>query len=494
MARQLLAYPIGSRILAVVLLITGTVKAHGVLTGADLSWTSAVISGFEISLGAWLILGLYPVWTRVVTLVFFVALLNVAISWVVEGRASCGCLGKVHLKPWYAVVFDAVAVMWLIASYHTSGQVLRDRRTRLASFAVLSGVVCLTLFGRTISRTNSEPSERVRPAADQELIARALAGIDANQRPLRTARYTMERTITHPGLRQVERRESRGFENGTRIISKRHPVLRHTFACALRGTDCRREDVGGRRPGRLQTVFGSHSVDYVPEINQAWIGDGPSPAGAREPLDPFCLALQKPVLNLPDWFRVTRISGAKEYEDELGAGVQVTGNIWNNGETTVRFTASRSYLPVSVELRHPDGSFDSVADLSYARLPNVGSWFPQRVVIRNWPGGTATTAVPPASVIEYDLKVAALQVNQDIPDDQFNIQLPKDCVVSDTRGHTPPRELGAGGATLSTVLAGPPLTGQKRSVWPYLVGLNIAVLAAALYCRWRFFDPIELHQ
>lgn len=72
-------------------------------------WQIALIEA-ETLLGLWLLSGFAPRgvwWTAQVT---FTLLACVSLYLGLAGQSSCGCLGKVHLAPWYAFGVDVVAI------------------------------------------------------------------------------------------------------------------------------------------------------------------------------------------------------------------------------------------------------------------------------------------------------------------------------------------------------------------------------------------------
>jgi len=108
-------------LVGLVLLMAAALKAHQLATGlapetarSTARWLLVGLSGAELALGLWLLSGLYPRQVRVVGLACFAAFLGVALHKTLSGHATCACLGKLPVKPLYAVVFDlaVLTALW----------------------------------------------------------------------------------------------------------------------------------------------------------------------------------------------------------------------------------------------------------------------------------------------------------------------------------------------------------------------------------------------
>jgi hypothetical protein len=110
-----------SKVLGVVLLVTAGLKAHTLLADAptyynlfgavEVTYAACLI---EFVIGNWLLVGLHPQTARRVSIALFSIFLAAALGGALNGDYSCGCLGAVQISPWYAVVFDALAVAALL--------------------------------------------------------------------------------------------------------------------------------------------------------------------------------------------------------------------------------------------------------------------------------------------------------------------------------------------------------------------------------------------
>lgn len=90
----------------------GLLKGYGIVTdGFSGGGVRLALADLEILFGAWLVLGLYPRLTRLLSLGLFTALFLVSLRQALSGEASCGCFGKLPVRPLYTLVLDAAAVL-----------------------------------------------------------------------------------------------------------------------------------------------------------------------------------------------------------------------------------------------------------------------------------------------------------------------------------------------------------------------------------------------
>jgi uncharacterized membrane protein YphA (DoxX/SURF4 family) len=106
--------------LGAVLVVAALLKAHD-LGSQELSNTTVVSSRwflvgyvlFELAVGLSLLSGVHPRLVRVLALVMFLVLLEIALYRGLSGQSSCRCLGNVPINPWYIVGFDTLAIIAL---------------------------------------------------------------------------------------------------------------------------------------------------------------------------------------------------------------------------------------------------------------------------------------------------------------------------------------------------------------------------------------------
>lgn len=142
-------FDLAAPLLGLVLLLAAVLKAHGLAVGAtahgtaSIWWHITLIEG-EALLGAWLLSGYFGPWARGAAIVCFGALSCVAAYHVISGDDSCGCLGALRLNPWFALVFDALAVAVLVRFPPGLSQLRTDGRFALQN-TTLGRVLLLSL-------------------------------------------------------------------------------------------------------------------------------------------------------------------------------------------------------------------------------------------------------------------------------------------------------------------------------------------------------------
>lgn len=114
-------YFLAHLILGCLLLATATLKGHQLFTAApvreryiwDARWFQIFLIEIETVLAVWLLSGIRPEAARRVAMLSFAcfALVNAIMAW--NGEASCGCFGRVHMRPVDVLVFDVVCVVVL---------------------------------------------------------------------------------------------------------------------------------------------------------------------------------------------------------------------------------------------------------------------------------------------------------------------------------------------------------------------------------------------
>ncbi|MDR2440798.1 MAG: DoxX family protein [Planctomycetaceae bacterium] len=107
---------------AAVLLIAAGLKAHQLITVPSLGvgllhtrWFNILVVKFELFFGIWLIFGLLPKLTWLVSVGLFSTFLVVSIYKAsILRTTSCGCFGAVEVNPWLTTVMDLTIVLFLI--------------------------------------------------------------------------------------------------------------------------------------------------------------------------------------------------------------------------------------------------------------------------------------------------------------------------------------------------------------------------------------------
>lgn len=76
---------------------------------------------FELLAGLWMLLGLESEQTRRWSAAAFGGLALASLSQALSGKCSCGCFGSLPISPWFALLFDLLAVTALLGSRLPAG-------------------------------------------------------------------------------------------------------------------------------------------------------------------------------------------------------------------------------------------------------------------------------------------------------------------------------------------------------------------------------------
>jgi hypothetical protein len=106
-------------LIGVVLLTAAALKIQQLATDASQEnslftsrWLLTGLVEFELALGLWLLSGAHPKQARRMALAAFAGFCFVSLYQARTGAPSCGCFGKISVKPWHTLLFDlAIEVM-----------------------------------------------------------------------------------------------------------------------------------------------------------------------------------------------------------------------------------------------------------------------------------------------------------------------------------------------------------------------------------------------
>lgn len=140
--------------MGVLLLAAAGLKAYGLAVdpvGGVGPFSSPVfqvaVTELEILLGIWLLWGRQPIAAWLTTLATFAAFAGASLLVGSAGQASCGCLGKVSLNPWYAFFIDLAALAVLVRARPDLTPLWNDPRAVFGRPAlVLAGVTVVSTF------------------------------------------------------------------------------------------------------------------------------------------------------------------------------------------------------------------------------------------------------------------------------------------------------------------------------------------------------------
>jgi hypothetical protein len=137
---------------AAALLITAAIlKTYQAVAQPNLAssqFREFLLIGFELVLGAALLLGVWPKFSWALALLTFTIFAGVSARKAMMGSSSCGCFGFAAVNPRVMVVIDLVMVALLFWSGARSAY--RDHVTSFQRFAHRAGVVVLSLLMLTV--------------------------------------------------------------------------------------------------------------------------------------------------------------------------------------------------------------------------------------------------------------------------------------------------------------------------------------------------------
>jgi uncharacterized membrane protein YphA (DoxX/SURF4 family) len=510
-------YSIFSRLIAAVLLTAGILKAHELLTTVSLStgkWPTVAVAAFELLFGVWLLLGLYPRWSRIVTLGSFVVFLHVALARAMENRESCGCFGQVSVRPWVAVALDglAIAALLLCSPARAPGLPLQAVRVRWAIFGTCIPVVALLIGWPLVSSLNLGNKTTLASAADTEMPAgvdataleRVIQGLERNHAALRTLAFSTERTVTAHPVKPKWVQPVRG--NGP-IPEPVEKTYQSSSKCVIRGDEIRCDyqclvNPDGDESQSREILVGSKGrrIQYMPGLRQAWlIRSATADTDRAEAIDLRCAGFRPPIKSIASWLKACEVVAAGPLKDRAGrevVRVHVTVPSWGKekDDVTADFVAAMNYMPSRVVYRFtPDGGVATVTDIEYMQ---VGSgrhaWFPKTLVTRDF--FRDTTSDPDAATgqsISSKTVVQVLALGGEVRDDDFDLVLPPktrlsgDLAAQHWTGDTPTRA--------STVMRNEPLEitpparppAARVSYWLLVAGIDVLLLGLCLVFRKR---------
>ena len=85
-------------------------------------WQGIVETEAEILLGLWLLSGLAADYSRAMATIAFGAFAVITCYKGIKGDASCGCFGKMEIRPWYTMALDLVVVAGLLVFRPIAGR------------------------------------------------------------------------------------------------------------------------------------------------------------------------------------------------------------------------------------------------------------------------------------------------------------------------------------------------------------------------------------
>jgi hypothetical protein len=123
---------------ALVLLVAAMLKAYQLATTPTLGenllharWFNIFVVEFELFFGIWLIFGMLPKLTWLVTTGLFVAFFwGSFYKAAILHEMSCGCFGMVQINPWITMFFD-LSVIGILVLFRPTGMIFQRRKILL---------------------------------------------------------------------------------------------------------------------------------------------------------------------------------------------------------------------------------------------------------------------------------------------------------------------------------------------------------------------------
>jgi len=135
------------RVLAIALLLAAALKAYAIFSGLHVQdgWSNdpkfrMLAIEWEALLGFWLLFGRAGAVRWTAAFLTFVSFAVVSGVLGVTGAASCGCLGIIHVNPWWMFMFD-LAAMAVLLSLRPLWLDFKQRR-----YAMLAGALAAIAF------------------------------------------------------------------------------------------------------------------------------------------------------------------------------------------------------------------------------------------------------------------------------------------------------------------------------------------------------------
>jgi hypothetical protein len=159
-----LGFTIVRIVLGMVLLTAASLKGYQLATGVAVGtmfWNSRpfmiLLVLCEFGFGLWLFVGLHSNVTRIVAIIAFLTLLEIASYRALNGEPSCGCLGQLAINPWYSAIFDlGVLVLLLLFPPHAGNcATISSSPVAFLTFVVAFFLAGIPLFYQMLDYSSS---------------------------------------------------------------------------------------------------------------------------------------------------------------------------------------------------------------------------------------------------------------------------------------------------------------------------------------------------
>ena len=458
MPTLLLNYSVVSRLISVLLIGAGLLKARQMFSSTPgmVGWIDTLTTLFNLLFGAWLLFGLVPRWSRILTLFCFLAYLHINLFGAVQGKSSCGCFGEVTISPWITATLDALVVICLLLSTPSklTNLTFKDVQVRIYSFGILALILTsiatwpilknlqiLSAEGKDTDQLINLPTN---PTASKIIIEKILERLDQNHAALHSIKYTEEiNNILHPikGVSYVRGPGGPSFEP---VDLKTDIISTHARKVILRGDNVRYDY---RMISSTDTSC-SGSEGFLVGIQGKRIGyDAGFKTGSiqtsecvdsnmAESLDLRCAGFIPPFRKIGDFVRAANVIEMENSRDISGnpaVRFRLTAQTLQNQteDLTVFFVPSMNYLPTRIIRRYtPTGGISMVEDIEYTFIESVRAWFPKLVKTRLFLRDTTSDPETPfGQNATITRKVVSFENGDLITDDDFDPEFPPNSII-----------------------------------------------------------------
>jgi len=213
-------------------------------------------------------------------------------------------------------------------------------------------------------------------------------------------------------------------------------AFRHTQHVIIRGEDLRYEL--HRNDGISQTTVckAGKVFDYVPatgQLNIRWTRDFRMP-----PMDPREVGTADSSVALADFLRSKELVDARLVKREASSTIARVVLKYERAQVQYEFDSSLGFLPTLKVATNPDGSVISWLQISYQDVLDGKARFVKEAVERFFPPGATKTPTEKGWHQRIRYTVTKLQINPEIDDKAFQMDMAADTRVYDwTKGKMP---------------------------------------------------------
>jgi hypothetical protein len=257
--------------------------------------------------------------------------------------------------------------------------------------------------------------------------------IEANYERIRSVQATIESTLLNPSVKQPTV-VSGTTDNGLAYTIATAPKSTHTYRLVLRGRDVYRAELVN---GMERDYFSFHRgvwTQYDGQAKMAWLRL-PEQMPGLFPLDPRDYGSTEVREHFLDRLRHARVVEATKDKRADGTPFALLVMDRSNGHRwQVEFDSSKNFLPTAIDYLYGDGSLNVGIRITYRNVIKApdAAWFPEAMTVKLFgpEGGKSFDATDANSVLTETVK-GDIHVNQAVPEDLFEKNLPEGTRISD---------------------------------------------------------------